>query len=100
MIVAKFGGTPMADSNNVNKVIRMILHNKQRKIIVVSAPGARFKGDKKVTDLLIEAADPSIDAKKRKKHIDEIIARFSEIAKGTGADVTLTVGALEDLVTR
>ena len=52
--VCKFGGTSMADGNVMNRVKSIIDSDKDRKFIVVSAPGKRYSGDVKVTDLLYE----------------------------------------------
>lgn len=50
--VCKFGGTSMADGHVMNSVKKIIESDPARKFIVVSAPGKRFSGDTKVTDLL------------------------------------------------
>ncbi|MDD2495118.1 MAG: aspartate kinase [Tissierellia bacterium] len=50
--VAKFGGTSLADSSQFKKVYDIVKNNEERKFVVVSAPGKRFKGDNKITDLL------------------------------------------------
>lgn len=50
--VAKFGGTSMADSVQFKKVQTIVLSDDDRKLVVVSAPGKRFKEDNKITDLL------------------------------------------------
>jgi aspartate kinase len=50
--VAKFGGTSMATAESINKCADIILSDKSRRYVVVSAPGKRFKDDIKVTDLL------------------------------------------------
>lgn len=88
MIVAKFGGGAMATSSTVNKVIEMILHNSDRRIIVVSAPGRRdhVKDDTKVTDLLIACSECRDDKTKLKKLVHEISERYMEIARGLGLD--------------
>jgi aspartate kinase len=99
MIVAKFGGTPMACSENVKKVISMILGDARRRIIVVSAPGARFKGDRKVTDLLIDAAGKT-GAAARMALVDDIADRYAEIAVGIGASLDLIEAAKSDLIKR
>ena len=52
--VCKFGGTSMADGNVMNRVKSIIDSDKDRKFIVVSAPGKRYSGDVKVTDMLYE----------------------------------------------
>lgn len=50
--VAKFGGTSMADAAQFKKVFDIINSDEERKYVVVSAPGKRFKEDNKITDLL------------------------------------------------
>ena len=52
MIVAKFGGSSMADAGQYRKIRDIVLANPDRKVIVVSAAGKRFKDDHKLTDLL------------------------------------------------
>lgn len=52
--VCKFGGTSMADGNVMNRVKSIIDSDKDRKFVVVSAPGKRYSGDVKVTDMLYE----------------------------------------------
>ena len=50
--VAKFGGSSVADAIQLMKIKDIILADENRKYIVVSAPGKRFSGDTKITDLL------------------------------------------------
>lgn len=50
--VCKFGGTSMADGNIIKAVKQIIKSDPERRYVVVSAPGKRYSGDKKVTDLL------------------------------------------------
>ena len=50
--VAKFGGSSVADAFLFGKTKKIIEADPDRKYIVVSAPGKRFDGDTKVTDLL------------------------------------------------
>lgn len=50
--VAKFGGTSLADAVQFKKVHDIVLKDEDRKFVVVSAPGKRFKDDNKITDLL------------------------------------------------
>lgn len=50
--VAKFGGSSVADGIQLTKMKNIIEADSDRKYIVVSAPGKRFDGDSKVTDLL------------------------------------------------
>ena len=50
--VAKFGGSSMADAVQFAKVKAIVEADDARRVIVVSAPGKRYKDDHKVTDLL------------------------------------------------
>lgn len=53
MKVIKFGGSSLADANQIKKVCDIILADAARRLVVVSAPGKRFSSDTKVTDMLI-----------------------------------------------
>jgi aspartate kinase len=50
--VAKFGGTSLADSDQIRKVQQIINADNERRYIVPSAPGKRDASDRKITDLL------------------------------------------------
>lgn len=50
--VAKFGGSSVADGIQLTKMKEIIQSDPERKYIVVSAPGKRYDGDNKITDLL------------------------------------------------
>jgi len=50
--VLKFGGSSLASGESFAKVKRIVEADPARAIVVVSAPGKRFSGDTKVTDLL------------------------------------------------
>ena len=50
--VTKFGGSSMADAGQYRKVKDIILADKERRVVIVSAAGKRFSGDHKLTDLL------------------------------------------------
>ena len=51
-IVAKFGGSSLADAAQLEKVKKIIEANPERRYVVPSAPGKRHSDDTKVTDLL------------------------------------------------
>ncbi len=77
--VAKFGGSSVASSEQFTKVKNIITSDSKRKIVVVSAPGKRFKADNKVTDLLYllwSHIKFGVDAS---KIIDDIKGRYQEI---------------------
>ena len=52
MKVVKFGGSSMADAGQYQKIRDILLADPERKVVVVSAAGKRFKDDHKITDLL------------------------------------------------
>ncbi len=51
-IVAKFGGSSVADSRQIHKVKSILAADSRRRIVVVSAPGKRQTDEVKITDLL------------------------------------------------
>ena len=55
--VTKFGGSSLASAEQFKKVADIVLAEKERKYVVPSAPGKRFSGDEKVTDLLYKCYD-------------------------------------------
>ena len=52
MKVVKFGGSSMADAGQYRKIRDILLADPERRIVIVSAAGKRFKADHKITDLL------------------------------------------------
>ena len=53
---AKFGGSSLSDAAQFRKVAAIVRADPTRRFIVVSAPGKRFSGDDKITDLLYRCA--------------------------------------------
>lgn len=51
-ITAKFGGTSLADAENIRRAVEIVRANPERRFVVPSAPGKRNAKDIKVTDLL------------------------------------------------
>lgn len=77
--VCKFGGTSLATREQIEKSLDIILSEKNdRRFMVVSAPGARFKGDTKVTDLLINATEEYRQSKKSPS-AERVLSRFEEL---------------------
>lgn len=50
--VLKFGGSSLADARQFAKVRAIVEADTARRVVVVSAPGKRYAGDHKITDLL------------------------------------------------
>lgn len=87
--VCKFGGTSMADGNVMNAVKKIITSDPSRKHIVVSAPGKRFGGDIKVTDLLYSCFDEIEETGECSKAFSKIRARFESIVKELNLDMDI-----------
>ncbi|MGO8672527.1 MAG: aspartate kinase [Capsulimonadaceae bacterium] len=51
-IVAKFGGSSVADASQIRKIESIVRSDPRRRFVVVSAPGKRNSSDKKITDML------------------------------------------------
>lgn len=82
----KFGGSSLADPAHFKMVRDIIFSDEARKIVVVSAPGKRFSGDNKVTDLLYLCyahIKYSVDYANILHLIKE---RYSDIINGLGLD--------------
>ena len=84
--VLKFGGSSVADADQIRKIEAIVEADSQRRYVVVSAPGKRYSGDSKVTDLLfmlwaqIEHNIP-YDAL-----LDTIMKRYTSIEDDLGID--------------
>ena len=57
MKVVKFGGSSVASATQIKKVGDIIKSDKERKLVVVSAPGKRDSNDFKITDMLIQMGE-------------------------------------------
>jgi len=100
MKVSKFGGTSVANAEQIKKVAAIIQADPTRKFVVVSAPGKRFDSDKKVTDLLIDLADAVLNEKEVESKLDHVLNRYKEIAAGLNLDQTISDVIEEDLRVR
>lgn len=88
-IVAKFGGTSLADHLQIEKAKEIIKANPKRKYIVVSAPGRRFERDNKVTDLLYSCKTHMEHNLPYEQLFQAICDRFGSIGLHLGVDVGL-----------
>lgn len=84
IIVAKFGGTSLADAGQFAKVRDIVLKDPDRRYIVVSAPGKRYPQDRKVTDLLLDAYDQAAAGHPFAAELESIRSRYQEIIDGLG----------------
>ena len=81
MKVAKFGGSSLADGAQLKKVIKIIVADDKRQVIVTSAPGKRDKNDTKVTDLLITYAKQTLQRQDTSAICQAIFDRYLAIAQ-------------------
>ncbi|MGI6228074.1 MAG: aspartate kinase [Christensenellales bacterium] len=79
--VCKFGGTSMADASAITQSAKIVAADSERRYIVVSAPGKRFSGDNKVTDLLYTCYAESTSLGDCGRTFKKVRERFVEITK-------------------
>ena len=80
--VVKFGGSSLASAEQFQKVGAIIRADKSRKYVVPSAPGKRFSGDTKVTDMLYQCYAVAENGKDFTSELNAIKARYQEIIDG------------------
>ena len=87
--VLKFGGSSVADPAQIRRIREIVEADPERRYVVVSAPGKRYSGDSKITDLLImlkAVIDNNIPYEPLMAPIKE---RYMNIADELGIDVDL-----------
>ena len=89
IVVAKFGGTSVANTAQFRKIKEIVEANPERRFIVVSAPGKRFPDDIKVTDLLLNCYEKARAGESFDAEFEQIRQRFREIIDGLKMDFPL-----------
>ena len=87
--VVKFGGSSLANAEQIKKVGDIIRSEESRRYVVPSAPGKRFDGDIKVTDMLYGCYEA---AEKGEDFADKLVAikeRYYEIIRGLELTLSL-----------
>ena len=87
--VVKFGGSSLANAEQFRKVAEIIHADKGRRYVVPSAPGKRFSGDTKVTDMLYDCYQSAGDEKALAQKMDAIAQRYQEIIEGLCLELSL-----------
>lgn len=100
MKVCKFGGSSLANAEQIRKVCDIMLSDPDRRVIVVSAPGKRSKEDIKVTDLLIALANARISGYDGHNELQSVIRRFAAIADELGLSGEIMQVISSDLQSR
>lgn len=97
MIVCKFGGSSVADADQIRKVQSILSADERRQVAVVSAPGKRNKDDDKITDLLYQCNDLVRKGQSCRQVFNVIARRFSEIARALGVEEKDFAGKLDEI---
>ncbi len=88
--VCKFGGTSLADTNQIAKVKAIVEADDERRYIVASAPGKRDPKDQKITDLFYLCHEHA----RNDLPFDEVFAlieqRYNQIITDLGIDLDLS----------
>ncbi len=87
--VVKFGGSSLASAAQFEKVGAIIRADEDRRFVVPSAPGKRFDGDTKVTDLLYACYAAAEAGEDFGKKLDIIQDRYRDIIAGLALDFSL-----------
>lgn len=87
--VVKFGGSSLASAEQFKKVGDIIRSDESRRYVVPSAPGKRFSGDTKVTDMLYSCYGTAIKEKNFTDLLSEIQDRYNEIIEGLNLTLSL-----------
>jgi len=78
----KFGGSSLSDANQFKKVAAIIRSDENRRYVVPSAPGKRYKDDVKVTDMLYKCNSLAERGESIDIYFDSIKKRYNEIIEG------------------
>ncbi len=87
--VVKFGGSSLASAQQFKKVADIIHADPERRYVVPSAPGKRFSGDTKVTDMLYGCYHLAEEEKDFSKELAAIEERYQEIIEGLSLNLSL-----------
>jgi len=85
----KFGGSSLADAAQFQKVAAIIRADEARRFVVVSAPGKRFSGDTKVTDMLYKCYNEAVEKGNFTETLEAIRQRYQGIVTELGLSISL-----------
>jgi aspartate kinase len=97
MKVVKFGGSSVANAEQISKIIDIVAADADRRIVVVSAPGKRHGDDTKVTDLLIGLANTVLKGEEYDAALKQVVERYAEIQRDLDLPVAVVSAIEEDL---
>ncbi len=87
--VCKFGGTAISSGDSICRVKEIIENDPERRYIVVSAPGKRFKSDIKVTDLLYDTYKTLYETGTCGSAFEDVKNRFRVITQELALDIDI-----------
>ena len=79
MKVVKFGGSSVANAQQISKVLNIFNSDDERRIMIVSAPGKRHPEDTKTTVLILQLYEKVIDELDYQQQFERVIARYADI---------------------
>ena len=94
---AKFGGSSLSDAGQFRKVAAIVQADPDRRFIVVSAPGKRFSGGEKITDLLYRCAGLAARREDFSAPFDRIRDRYLSIEAELGLTQAHMGPALDEI---
>ncbi len=92
--VVKFGGSSLADATHFKQVAEIIKADNARRYVIPSAPGKRFSGDEKVTDMLYACYNMAKAGENIDVTYSKICDRYNSIISELGLDFDIS-GELE-----
>jgi aspartate kinase len=102
MKVCKFGGSSVKDASQIRKVIDIVKSDKERKVVVVSAPGRDEDFDQKITDHLLNFAtegkhlgEQFIDVS-AKQSFEAIVKKFEKLCDDLGVQKKEIIESLKN----
>jgi aspartate kinase len=87
--VVKFGGSSLASAQQFRKAGDIIRADRDRRYVVPSAPGKRFGGDTKVTDMLYGCYHLAEEGRDFTGELEAIAERYQEIIDGLSLSLSL-----------
>lgn len=87
--VVKFGGSSLANAEQYKKAGDIIRSDGGRRYVIPSAPGRRFDGDTKVTDMLYDCYHLAKEGRDFDAVFHNIRDRYQEIIDGLSLDLSL-----------
>ncbi len=97
MKVCKFGGSSVKDASQIRKVIEIVKSDKERKVVVVSAPGRDEEFDQKITDHLLNLAAKGnhLDISE-KQSFEAIVKKFEKLCDDLQVDKKEIIDSLKN----